>query len=593
MSKIIDGVIETEARKPYSEARGVAGSVAHAVAAALKRHGVEVIFGQSIPPALFMATPDFNIEQVGYRTENAGGAMADGYARITGKVAVVAAQNGPAATLLVAPLAEAMKASVPIVALVQEVARSTVDKNAFQEFDHFGLFQSCTKWVKRLDQASRVDDYVDMAFAAAASGRPGPVALLLPMDVLLEPAVQGSTRAANLGSFPLDRYAPGPVEIKNAVDLLVSAERPFLVAGGGVHLSGATDELAELVDLLGIPAATTNMGKGSLDEDHALSVGMVGNCMGVGTMGNDLQGLVQEADLVLLVGTRTNQNGTDNWRLLPKGAKFIHLDIDPIEIGRNYEACRLLGDIKLTLELLCAEVRERNVPLTTSRRDQVARQIAASRAAFRANLEKPRTDLKGSVRPEALMRELDMLLAPDDVVVADASYATNWTTIYLTAKKAGMRFLSPRGLAGLGWGLPMALGAKVARPDSKVFAIVGDGGFGHCWSELETARRMKLNVVTIVLNNGILGYQAHAENAQFGDHSDACEFQPVDHAAIAAACGCHAERVACLDDIRPALLRATASNLPALIEIMTDAAAHPPFSFFEGRTPWTFRHDES
>ena len=104
---------------------------------------------------------------------------------------------------------------------------------------------------------------------------------------------------------------------------------------------------------------------------------------------------------------------------------------------------------------------------------------------------------------------------------------------------------------------------------------------------------MKLNVVTIVLNNGILGYQAHAENAQFGDHSDACEFQPVDHAAIAAACGCHAERVACLDDIRPALLRATASNLPALIEIMTDAAAHPPFSFFEGRTPWTFRHDES
>lgn len=593
MTENTDSRSEAESPKTYSESRGVGGSVAHAVAAALKRHGVEVIFGQSIPPALFMATPDFGIEQIGYRTENSGGAMADGYARITGKVAVVAAQNGPAATLLVAPLAEAMKASVPIVALVQEVARSTVDKNAFQEFDHFSLLQSCTKWVRRLDQGSRVDDYVDMAFAAAASGRPGPVALLLPMDVLLEPAAPGSSRAANLGSFPLDRYAPGPTEIKHAVDMLLSAERPFLVAGGGVHLSGATAELAELVDLLGIPAATTNMGKGALDDGHALSAGMVGNCMGVGTMGNDLQGLVREADVVFLVGTRTNQNGTDNWRLLPEDAKFIHLEIDPLEIGRNYEACRLLGDIKLTLQLLCAEIRERKAPRETARRDLVVNQISSAREAFRSNLAKMRDDLNGVVRPEALMSELDLILGPDDIVVADASYSTNWTTIYLTVKKAGMRFLSPRGLAGLGWGLPMALGAKVARPNSQVFAIVGDGGFGHCWSELETARRMKLNVVTIVLNNGILGYQAHAENAQFGDHSDACEFQPVDHAAIAAACGCHAERVTNLDQIRPALLRSLASGLPAVIEVMTDASAHPPFSFFEGRTPWTSRHDES
>jgi acetolactate synthase I/II/III large subunit len=178
-------------------------------------------------------------------------------------------------------------------------------------------------------------------------------------------------------------------------------------------------------------------------------------------------------------------------------------------------------------------------------------------------------------------------------VVADASYATNWSTAFLTAKTSNMRFLSPRGMAGLGWGVPMALGAKLARPDAQVFAIVGDGGFGHCWAELETARRMKIDVTTIVLNNGILGYQAHAENVHYGDHTDACEFQAVDHAAIARACGCHAERVVDPSEVGPALRRAREAGGVCLIEVMTDPGAFPPLSLFEGKAPWTYRHDEA
>jgi acetolactate synthase-1/2/3 large subunit len=164
-------------------------TVAQAVASALARHGVEVIFGQSLPSAVILAAEAIGIRQIAYRQENMGGAMADGYARISGKVAVVAAQNGPAATLLVPPLAEALKASVPVVAIVQEVERHQADKNAFQELDHKALFSSCTKWTRMLLAADRVDDYVDAAFIAAASGRPGPAVLLLPADLLREPSM--------------------------------------------------------------------------------------------------------------------------------------------------------------------------------------------------------------------------------------------------------------------------------------------------------------------------------------------------------------------------------------------------------------------
>src|SRR5690348_14708222 len=169
---------------------------AHLVARALKRHGVEVMFGQSLPSALYLVAPEFGMRQIAYRTENAGGSMADGYARSTNKVAVVTAQNGPAAALLVSPLAEALKASIPIVAIVQDVRRTQTDKNAFQELDHLDLFRGCAKWVKRVTETSRIEDYVDMAFTAAASGRPGPAVLLLPQDLLLD-AVKSDAPSRN------------------------------------------------------------------------------------------------------------------------------------------------------------------------------------------------------------------------------------------------------------------------------------------------------------------------------------------------------------------------------------------------------------
>lgn len=556
---------------------------AHVFARALQRHGVELMFGQSLPSALYLVAPEFGIRQIAYRTENAGAAMADGYARISHQVAVVTAQNGPAAALLVAGLSEALKASIPIVAIVQDVRRTQTDKNAFQELDHLDLFRGCSKWVRRVSQMSRIDDYVDMAFTAAASGRPGPAVLLCPQDLLLEPADAGEVRHNNLGIYPLDRSLADPACIEQAAQLLANAAHPLLVAGGGVHLSEAHSELAHLQDAAGIPVATTSMGKGAVDERHPLSVGVIGYFMGTRGVAKHLRGLVDEADVILLVGNRTNQNGTDSWTLFPPTAKYIHIDIDSQEIGRNYEALRLAGDAKLTLAALDRALDKQDLSKRREGRAAVEQKIAAARCSFMTEVQSVMHSDAVPIRPERLMLELDKVLRPDSVVVSDASYAPIWAANYLTAQRAGMRFLAGRGLAGLGWGLPAAIGAKLAVAGRDVFCITGDGGFAHVWSELETARRLNIKVIVIVLNNQILAYQSHAEDVLYGDHTDACALGPVDHAAIARACGCEGVRVEKPAAFRPALEQAMRAEVTTVIDAIIDPKAYPPLTLFEGK----------
>jgi acetolactate synthase-1/2/3 large subunit len=558
-------------------------TVAEAIAAALARHGVEVIFGQSLPSAVILAAEAIGIRQIAYRQENMGGAMADGYARMSGKVAVVAAQNGPAATLLVPPLAEALKASVPIVALVQDVERHQTDKNAFQDLDHVALFASCAKWVKRIGTADRADDYIDMAFIAAASGRPGPAVLLLPADLLREIAMAPkAARRASYGTWPLDRSRPGQAAIAAAADLIAKARHPVVMAGGGALSSGAPAALARLQDEAGLPVFTTNMGKGAVDERHPLSCGVLGALVGPAALGRHSRDILASADVVLEVGTRNNQNGTDSWRLIPAGATLIQIDIDPQEIGRNYEALRLVGDAAETLTALSEALKRCDLGKRRDARGVLESRIAAAWRAFDTARRPVAARNDGPIRPERVMAELQTLLTPDTIVVADASYSSMWVLGQLRGMAAGMRFLTPRGLAGLGWGLPMAIGAKVARPDARVVALVGDGGFAHSWAELETMVRMKIPLTVIVLNNGVLGYQKDAETVKFGTYTTACHFAPVDHAAIARACGATGIRVDKAHDIAGALGHALASDAPALVEIMSDPDAHPPISLYDG-----------
>jgi acetolactate synthase-1/2/3 large subunit len=557
-------------------------TVAMRLAEAFARHGVTVTFGQSIPAAFHLACPEAGIRQVAYRQENMGGTMADGYARISHRAGVVTAQNGPAATLLVPPLAEARTVGIPIVALVQEVASMTADKNAFQELDHFRLFDGVAKLVRRIDRTDRVEDYVDMAFATALSGRPGPVVLLVPADLLLEKAAAPSHRKAKYHVFPLDRTAADPSRLAEAAKIIAGAKRPVVIAGGGVHVSGAAAELANLQELAHLPVATTFMGKGSVNENHPLSLGVVGNTMGLGARSHELRDMVAKADVVLLVGNRTNQNGTDSWTLYPQDAHYIHIDIDPQEIGRNYEALRLAGDAKLTLAALCDALRKEDLGDRKKARANIEATIKTAVARWRKLVEGVTTRDGGPVRPERIAMDIDTRMPEDGIMVADASYSSNWINIYMTARSAGQRFLTPRGLAGLGWGVPMAIGAHTASPDKRVVCLCGDGGFAHSWAELETLARIGAPVTVVLLNNGILGFQKHAEDAKYGDHTNACDFANVNHAAIARACGISGTRITRGEDFGPALDAAFASGKPALIEVMTDPEAKPPLTMYQG-----------
>ncbi|HEX2827344.1 MAG TPA: acetolactate synthase catalytic subunit [Burkholderiales bacterium] len=579
MNKLVESDVGATSRHKLPNPCG-----AHLVARALKRHGVEVMFGQSLPSALYLVTAELGIRQLAYRTENAGGSMADGYARATNKVAVVTAQNGPAAALLVSPLAEALKASIPIVAIVQDVRRTQTDKNAFQELDHLDLFRGCAKWVKRVTEASRIEDYVDMAFTAAASGRPGPSVLLLPQDLLLE-AVKSDApeRTAALGTYPLDRAAADPAKIEEAARLLAEAKNPLVVAGGGVHSSHAHAEVAALQEYASLPVATSAMGKGAVSESHPLSVGVIGYFMGQRARARHLKPLVDQADVILFVGARTNQNGTDSWTVFPKSARYIHIDVDGMEIGRNYEALRLVGDAKLTLAALTDALKKRSVSVRTAARGALEKTIADARRLFRDEAEAMSASDASPIRPERLMRELEPFVTPDTLIVSDASYSPIWVANYLTAQRAGQRFLAGRGLAGLGWGLPAAIGAKVANPGKPVICVSGDGAFAHVWSELETAKRMGVKITLIVLNNQILGYQWHAEDVLYGDHTDACQLGPVDHAAVARACGCEGIRVEKASEIRAALERAMKNDVTTVVDVMIDPQAYPPITLFDAK----------
>ncbi|MFC8248134.1 acetolactate synthase catalytic subunit [Streptomyces chartreusis] len=560
-------------------------TVADVLAGALARHGVTSIFGQSNPTAFMLAAERIGIRQVLYRTENAAGVMADGFARVSGRIAVVAAQNGPAATLMVPPMAEAQKASIPMLVLVQEVPASARDRNAFQEMDHFALFAGVSKWTRRVDDPSRVEDNVDMAMAVANSGRPGPVVLLLPKDVLQAPTAPARfPRGRDLGAFPLDRPRPDAAAVAQAARLIAEARSPLVVAGGGVHLSGAVDELTALQRVAHLPVVTTNMGKGTVSELDALSLGVAANVTGQRGPAHHHLSLLQEADVVLLVGTRTNENGTEGWTLTSPDATYIHIDMDPLEVGRTYEALRLVGDARSALRDLADALEACDLTQRQRAAETLRLRIADGRQRRTEEIQATVPFDARPIAPERLLKELDAALTPDDIVVADASYSSFWVASYLTAKRAGQRFILPRGLAGLGWGLPLGLGVKLATPDTRVVAVVGDGGFAHVWSELETAIREDLPLTVVVLNNQLLAAQRHAELLVFGQTTTGIDFQPVDHAAIARAVGAVGSRITSPDQLEPALKDALASTTVTVLDVVVDPDSYPPVRAWDGNT---------
>lgn len=551
-------------------------------AKALKKNNVEFIYGQSNPTKIMLAAMEVGIRQISFRQENTGSYMAQGYSMASGKVSVVSAQNGPAATLLVAGFAECLKAGHPIVGIVQEVAMCDAEKNAFQEINHEELFMGCTKWCKKIMSADRIEDYVDMAFTMAASGKPGPAVLLCPVDIFNDKTLHEvvSNRKMALGHYPLDRQIPEKTQIEKAAELLLNAERPLVYAGGGIFSSRAVDEVRELQKEFALPVATTTMGKGAVDETDSMTLGVIGNYMGNRSATKFLKPMVQSADVILLVGNRTNQNGTDAWTLLPEDATYIHIDIDPMEIGRNYEAVRLLGDAKMTLQALIETMKQGDSTKRFEKKAAIEAEIQNAREEHIKEIYDVTHSNISPIRIERFMAAAEKLLDDDHMIVADASFATIWNANYLTAK-ADREFYFPRGLAGLGWGMPMAMGCKLANPHKKAFCLTGDGGFAHVWSELETCKREGIDVVCVVINNTRLGFQYFAELFKFGQVTNAVDIYDVDYAKVADACDLTGFTIEKPEEIESVLQQALNTPGTVIVDLKTDKDCAPPLPFID------------
>jgi acetolactate synthase-1/2/3 large subunit len=541
----------------------------------LAEHGVRHVFG--VPGGQTLALYDAILDRdpglrhVLVRDERSAAYAADGYARVTGRAGVCDATVGPGAAKLPSGLAEALGASVPVVALVSDLparlAPHRYRSAASQALDQAALLAPVTKWHATVPDAATMPALVRQAFREATTGRPGPVALFLPQDVLDGPSggSGGSPPRAStsrFGSFPAFRPAPDPGDVAAAVAVLGAAERPFVLAGGGVLHSRAGAELTALAEALSAAVGTTLSGKGAIAEDHPLSLGVTGS-MGTAAAATALA----EADVVLLAGTKAGSGATFGWSLPRADQAVVQLDLDPAELGRAFpHAVAVLADARPGLAGLRAALPESAEPGRAAWRERIA-ELAA---AWRADRDAERASDAVPIAPQRVLAEIEAAVGPGDMLICDASLASGWGGVYLEQRHSGRRVLCPRGQAGLGYALPAAIGVATARPGHRTVVLAGDGALGYAAGELATVAELGLPVTVIVLNNRSLGWIRWYRRITFGRGWEGEDFSDVPFADVARAFGLGGERVTEPARLAAALRTALGSPGPALLDVVTE-----------------------
>lgn len=540
----------------------------------LEGYGVTHVF---IVPAIFSqamaAMEDLAIARVTTHHEMAAAFMADGYARAGRKPGVCMGQAVGAGNLA-AGLREAFQTGSPVIAISGGPQPDARYRYFYQVVEDFPMFGPVTKLNAVVERPDRLPDLLRQSFRAATTGTPGPVHLELPgrlgelaagegeFEVLVE---EPHTRT------PAYRIPPDAGAVERAVRMLARAERPVIVAGGGVTASDARAELVALAEKLGIPVAVTLNGKENIPDDHPLSVG------NVGAYGRrSANQVVAEADLVFFAGSRAGGLTTNSWKLPASGTPTIQLDIAGEELGRNYPAAvGLLGDARLVLGQMADLAPRAGAPSAwVAHAQELLRQ-------WRAGLQPARSSEAEPIRPERLCREIAEFLPAEAILVADTGHAAIWTGTMVGLSRPGQRYLRCAGT--LGWGLPATLGAKCAHPERVVVGFTGDGGLCYHLAELETAARAGINAVIVVNNNGALqqvrrGIDTAYGGRQRGRAGEMWRFRPgTNYARVAEELGCLGIRVERPGEIRPALEAACAAGQPVLVDVVTDLEAAPPW----------------
>jgi acetolactate synthase-1/2/3 large subunit len=545
----------------------------------LLEYGVEYIFGipggQTLPLYDASYAHRGEIRHILFRDERSAGHAASAYSRVSGKIGVCDATVGPGATNLPSALGEALNSSTPMLAIVGEHPVPWINKieygRASQGIDQIAMLKPVTKKVVYVSCQEALPELVKTAFLEATTGRPGPVALVIPADVFRQ---EGAPEQAehyfdpSLTHFPTRRSAPDPEALEEAAALLAVAAKPVMLIGGGALISGAMQQARELAEQLTMPAAYTITGKGTLPDDHPLNMGVVG----IFANTPSAEAAMREADLVLLVGNKSSQSSSFAWTLPRPDQKVIHLDVDPGEVGRVFRTdVGLVGDARLGLAGLLKALQGRPGQVDSqwlARLQARKREWQETKAGLFASPEKP-------IKPYRVMGALNQTLSPEDILVCDAGFATGWGAIYISQRVPGRRSLFPRGLAGLGYAVPAGIGAQLAAPERRVVTLAGDGGFAYVMAELATQAQIGLPIVNIVLNNSAFGWVKWAEQAWYQGSFSASELQSIDFVKVAEGLGCAGIRVEDPQEMESAIRQALDLNRPVVLDVISDAESTP------------------
>ena len=555
-----------------------------AIAEMFKLHDVGPMFGmagfQLLP--FYDAVRELGMQHTLINDERSGAFMADAWARVTGRPGVCDATLGPGATNLLTSLTESLNAGIPLIAMIGDTNREHAWKNMTQETRQVEMLRPAVKEVIRVEVGTRIPEHIRYAYTIATSGRPGPVLLDVPEDIchgVFEFSADDLFADPTTTHAPSRRSRPARDDLERAVRLLADAKRPVILAGGGIHISGAQDELTAFAEEQSIPVGHTLSGKGSIACVHNLSLGLFGR---YSRTANDV---LETADAIFVVGCKLGEIATKRYTIPRLGIPIIHLDIMAEEIGRWARTdVALCGDAREGIADLREALSEGAKKRRASRTDFIT-EIRAGKAKWRAEVEERLTSDEVPVNMARMVHELNNVLPEDAILVADGGFAAHWTGLIYDTKKSGRGYIPDRGMASIGYGVSGGIGAQLAAPDRPVFTLTGDGGLNMTLGDLETAARLKVPVTVLVVNNAASGYIKALQHAMFGGRYQSADLSDLNYANIAEALGCRGIRVEHPDQLAGAFRTALENrDKPNVIDIVVTRDASKMLPGVDNRT---------
>jgi acetolactate synthase I/II/III large subunit len=534
---------------------------AKALITSLEKEGVDIVFGlpggANLP--IYDELVDANFRHVLVRHEQAAAHMADGYARIKRKAGVCMATSGPGATNLITGIATAHADSIPMVAITGQVPVAMIGKDAFQETDIIGIANPCTKYAFQPRKAVEIPEIVKKAFYITESGRPGPVLVDIPKDVQQEKTeIEFPDLIKVRGYKPA--FDPDLSQIEKALGLIMKAEKPIIMAGGGVILSGAFNELQALAEILMCPVVTTFKGKGGFPENHPLAMGPIG------MHGHaEANKIIIEADCIIAIGARFSDRSVGRFDEFGKGMSIIHLDVDPAEIGKNKSVdVAVVGDVKSSLRTLVKMLTSKGI------RNDPDNSWLKRRKELIEYYTSTIKDYSREITAKKTLKKLRELLPAEAIVTTEVGQCQMWASLHFDVITPGT-FFSSTGLGTMGFGFPASIGAKAAKPDVPVIDIAGDGSFNMTENSLAVSVLEKLPVIVFLLNNYMLGMVAQWQRTFYnrrymGVEQNRCP----DYVKLAESYGAQGLRVQSINELEKAIKAGLSSDVATVIDIPID-----------------------